>query len=204
MAPLLLSISEQVRDVSVRRARKAASTQSFSGKPVWVGNMYRMYNMYLKRKDSCHQAGLSLIELLVVIVIIGIVAIVSMPNIAGIREVYRLRTATQGVFVDLQRARAAAITQRNRYHISLIDSTSYQIHDDDNNNNAEDDGAGSIVVRPLYGEDVGMTLSMSPSQVTFLPTGRVLDLNSTTFTVTNGSSDYRQVEVSTIGRVGIN
>lgn len=201
MAPLLLSISEQVRDVSVRRARKASSTQSFSGKPVWVGNMYRMYRMYLTRKGSSHQAGLSLIELLVVVVIIGVVAIVSLPNIAEIREIYRLRTAAQGLFVDLQRARAAAITERNRYHISLVDSASYQIHDDDNNNNAEDDGAGSIVVRPVYGEDVGSTISMNSAQVTFLPTGRVLDLVTTYFTVTSDGGLSRQVQVSTVGRI---
>ena len=148
------------------------------------------------------QAGFSLIELLVALGIFALVAAVTIPNIAQMRSTYQLRSAVQGVFMDLQKARAAAVKERNRYHVSLVDGTSYQIHDDDNNNDTEDDGVDSVLVKDLYGNGAGVTLAMSPAQVTFLPTGRVLDLNATTFTVSNGTDSW-ELEISAVGRIQI-
>jgi prepilin-type N-terminal cleavage/methylation domain-containing protein len=84
--------------------------------------------------------GFTLIEMMVAIAIGAILMGVAIPNFTQMREGYRLRSATYDVFAALQRARAEAVKRNNNYRFSLVDATTYKLHNDSNSNGVENAG----------------------------------------------------------------
>jgi len=141
-------------------------------------------------------------ELLIVVAMIAIIVGIATIAIPSTFEGYRLRGATQELFMDLQRARVSAFTENNRYFISVTDETHYTIVDDDNNNNAVDLLSEHVTYRDLTASYQGVRL-MSTGTVTFLPTGGLSSTTAVTFTLTNASGHSQSVTVSPTGRVRI-
>ena len=155
-----------------------------------------------KRWAVLDQRGFSLAEALVTITISGALLAVALPNFSDLREHYQLRGAMQEIFVSLQKARSASVTENNRYRVSLVDANHYQLHDDENNNNTVDAGEEKVT-RDIRVNSPEVSLT-SDGVVTFLPNGRRLNPGSTTFTLSHSSGHTKQVVVNAAGRIKIN
>jgi type IV fimbrial biogenesis protein FimT len=150
-------------------------------------------------------AGFTLIEMMVAIVIGSIMTMMALPNFNRMREIYRLRGATQEVYVSLQRARMAAIKENNGYRVYLTGGTTIVLHDDLNNDGIEDVGEPKIqknVAADALG--ISMTGMSAASAVTFRQNGTAtISGGISTITVTNASGYSKQLIVSPAGRITI-
>lgn len=150
-------------------------------------------------------AGFTLIEMMVALVIGSIMTMMALPNFAQMREIYRLRGATQEVFVSLQRARMAAIKENNWYRVYLTGGTTIVLHDDLNSDGIEDAGEPKIQ-RNVAADALGVSLNgiSAASAVTFRNNGTAtISGGVNTITVTNTSGYSKQLIVSPAGRITI-
>lgn len=130
--------------------------------------------------------------------LIAVVSAIGAPRVAESLSVYRVRAGARQVFADLQAARMAAVTENNRYRVSLVDAYRYRIHDDTDGDSTID--VGETVVQKDVRE-AGSALSVSlTAPVTFLGTGTALA--AATFTVT-GQGRTKTVTVTAMGRVRV-
>ena len=149
--------------------------------------------------------GFTLIEMMVALVIGSLMTMMALPNFVQMREIYRLRGATQEVYVSLQRARMAAIKENNGYRVYLAGGTTIILHDDLNSDGVEDAGE-PIIQRNVAADALGVTMTgmSAASAVTFRQNGTALISGGiTTITVTNTSGYSKQLIVSPAGRITI-
>jgi type IV fimbrial biogenesis protein FimT len=155
----------------------------------------------MKRRN----AGFTLIEMMVALAIGGIMTMMAVPNFAQMREIYRLRGATQEVYVSLQRARMAAIKENNGYRVYLAGGTTIVLHDDLNNDGVQDIGE-PIIQRNVTADALGVSMTgmSAASALTFRQNGTAtISGGITTITVTNTSGYSKQLTVSPAGRITI-
>lgn len=150
-------------------------------------------------------AGFTLIELMVALAIGGILTGIAIPNFEQMREIYRLRGATQEVFVALQRARMSAVKENNQYRFYLV-GNAYVLHNDLDSDGIEDAGEPKTQTN-IQANAIGVTLSgmASASALTFRQNGTAIIAGGLgTITVTNTSEDQKTIVVSPAGRIRIN
>ena len=144
------------------------------------------------------QRGTSMIELLITGAVVAILATFAGPTMADMQAGYQLSGASLEIFSALQRARMAAVMENNRYRVTIIDESNYQIHDDDDGDGLED--AGEMVTSAsILTDNPGQSLSATGS-FTFVPTGVVVTPGTVTVA---GAAGSRTVVVSTAGRIRI-
>jgi prepilin-type N-terminal cleavage/methylation domain-containing protein len=149
------------------------------------------------------QSGFTLAEMMVVLLIGGVLTALAIPNLAQMREGYRLRSATREVYVMLQRARMAAVKENTNYRVYYTSPASLVVHDDLNSNNVQDAGE-PLTTTNLQNDLKGVYFTAGPSAavpLVFAPNGTTS--STTTVTVRNASGQYKQVNVSLAGRVQI-
>jgi len=141
--------------------------------------------------------GFTAVELMTVVGIIGVLAAATIPNIIGQMPRYRLNGATRQVMSDLMWARMQAVTQKNKFRVSLLSDHEYTIFDDDDNDGTADtdEWAETKDIQTQY-KDVTLSLTGNPI---FFPRGSA---NPTTIVLTNCSGS-KQVKTHITGRVKI-
>lgn len=142
--------------------------------------------------------GFTLMELIVVVAVLGILATIAAPAFQQFLTERRLNGAARLLMTDLLNARMQAVTQNNRFLVSILDAGRYQVLDDGNENGAFDSGE-SRLIRNMQDNfhDVQVAANNSPI---FLPRGTVT--NMATFTLSNNAGK-RNVVVAATGRVRI-
>ena len=155
------------------------------------------------------QRGFTLIEMMVALAIGGILTAIAVPNFAGMRAGYRLRASTLSIFSDLQRARSEAVKKNNNYRFSLVNSTTYRIHDD-----TDDDGvmdAGETVTQKDISLDAQGTQMFFycwawtgagfqwSTVLRFTPDGTTGDMSWVA--IVNAQWEYKWIQISPTGRI---
>jgi Tfp pilus assembly protein FimT len=146
-------------------------------------------------------AGFTIMEVAAVSFIGIVLGLLALPNLARMREVYRLRGVSQEVYSALQQARMSAIKENHNYRFYLV-GTTYYLHNDVNNNGAQDAGE-SVTQRNVQGDAKGVTLAgvAANAPIVFAPNGTATSTGTVTVQNTLGSNT---VNVSPAGRVRIN
>src|SRR5262245_18746836 len=149
-------------------------------------------------------AGFSIIEIMVAISVGGIMTAVAVQSFNDIYEAYRLRAATYQVFVALQSARAEAVKKNNNYRFSVVNQTTYQLHDDTNSNGVIDAGE-TVTQKNMALEVKGTQLFYWATPFSFTPVGTTTggwDWDNWV-AITNDQWEWRWIEISRTGRVKI-
>jgi prepilin-type N-terminal cleavage/methylation domain-containing protein len=148
--------------------------------------------------------GLTLIELMVAIGIGSILTAMAVPNFAEMREGYRLRAATYEVFAALQRGRSEAVKKNNNYRFSLVDNTTYRLHDDTDNDGVVDAGE-AVTQKNVTLEAPGTQMYFWVPPLNFLPDGTTGGGGEwgTWVAVTNAQWQWKWVLVSRTGRITV-
>ena len=150
------------------------------------------------------QAGFTLIEMMVALAIGGILTAIAVPNFAEMREGYRLRAATYDVFAALQRARSEAVKKNNNYRFSLVDLTTYRIHDDTDNDGVED-AAETVTQKHVTDVAPGTKMFFWSPPFSFTPDGATIGggVLGNWVAVTNSQWEWKWVQISRTGRITV-
>ena len=147
-------------------------------------------------------AGFTLIEMMVALAIGGIMTVMAVPNLSDMREGYRLRAATFDVFAALQRARSEAVKKNNNYRFSLVDQTTYRMHDDTDDDGVVDAGE-TVTQRNVTLDAPGTKLFYWSPPFDFLPDGTRTGAWWTAVLVVNAQWEYKWIQVSPTGRIQV-
>ena len=138
-----------------------------------------------------NHAGFTLIDVLVAIMIIAILATVSVPNLNGLLQGYRLNGAARLVWLDVQRARMAAIKESRTIRVEFT-PTAYT---------AVRVGTGEVVFRrELAGEYARITVAVTGDSVAFDSAG--MGPSPTRTVQIQGTSGQKRFTIQASGRVG--
>ena len=149
-------------------------------------------------------AGFSIIEIMVAIAVGGILTTIAIPSFNNMREAYRLRTATYEVFAALQRARSEAVKKNNNYRFSLVEQTTYHLHDDTDSDGVIDAGE-TVTQKNMALEAKGTQLFFWAPPFGFTPDG------TTTggwewgnwIAVTNAEWEWKWIQITRTGRITV-
>ena len=156
-------------------------------------------------------AGFTLIEMMVALAIGGIMTVMAVPNLSDMREGYRLRAATFDVFAALQRARSEAVKKNNNYRFSLVNQTTYRIHDDTDDDGVVDAGE-TVTQKNVAVEAQGTQMYFYcltwtgagwqwATALKFTPDGTTGDISWVA--VINAQWEYKWIQISPTGRVQV-
>ena len=156
-------------------------------------------------------AGFSVMEIMVALAIGGILTAMAVPNFNDMREGYRLRAATYDVFTALQRARSEAVKKNNNYRFSLVDDSTYSVHDDTDNDGVVDAGE-TVTQKNIAAEAQGTKMYFwcwkwtgsgweLATALTFAPDGTSGDWSYVP--VINAQWEEKWIQVSPTGRIQI-
>ena len=158
-------------------------------------------------------AGFTLIEMMVALAIGGILTAIAVPNFNDMRDGYRLRAATFDVFAALQRARSEAVKKNNNYRFSLVNPTTYRVHDDANDNGVED--AGETVTQKNVAVEVQGTQMFFwcytwtgagwqwATALNFAPDGTTGIGDLSWVAVVNAQWQWKWIQISPTGRIQV-
>jgi|GEM_PF-2982286 len=99
---------------------------------------YEEDNMIEMNKHKTKNSGFTIIELVIVLAIISILAVMTLPNLGGMIEEYRLRSATRELIAALQNLKVKALKENAECKLLIeLDSGVYKYSsfvdaDDDN------------------------------------------------------------------------
>ncbi|MCX5851806.1 MAG: GspH/FimT family pseudopilin [Deltaproteobacteria bacterium] len=144
-----------------------------------------------------NKRGFTLIELIVVVMLVGIIMMIALPGLQTWMAKSRLNGAARQIMADLTYARMTAVSEGNRFVVSILNDHEYRILDDDNDNGSVDTGE-KVIVKDIKSNYPDITLSAT-GIFTFYPPGLAF---GATCTVTNPSGS-KNVIVSSGGRVRI-
>jgi len=163
------------------------------------------------RKES----GFTLVEMVIVMVIIAIGAAIAIPNLISWLPNYRLRSATQDLFNNIQLAKLTAIKQNTNCAVTFpADGSGYTVFvdaDDDFNHDSGEE-IKPTVLWAQYNGDVsvtGNTFDASTGQPTFAfqPSGLTTDngggFANGTVSLDNTNGRNTSVVVSQAGHIRI-
>ncbi|MBN2843669.1 MAG: GspH/FimT family pseudopilin [Sedimentisphaerales bacterium] len=150
-------------------------------------------------------AGFTLVELMVTLAVFAILAALAAPSFNGILEKRRLVGAAEGLFADLQFAKAEAIKRNRtiRLQVTTGNTWCYGLDDDagtacDCNSNACELGSTSRNITSSEYENIQL---VNGSVVEFEPVRGMPDTTATfQFRIGDGG-DVKNVTVSSIGRI---
>ena len=154
--------------------------------------------------------GFTLIEMMVALAIGGILTVMAVPNFNEMREGYRLRAATYEVFAALQRARSEAVKRNNDYRFSLVNQTTYRLHDDADNDGVVDAGE-TVTQKNVTSQVPGSQMQFWcwawtgagwqwTNALSFAPDGTG---DWTWVAVINAQWEYKWIQVSPTGRIQV-
>jgi Tfp pilus assembly protein FimT len=125
----------------------------------------------------------------------------AVPSFSDMREGYRLRAATYEVFAALQRARSDAVKKNNNYRFSLVNQTTFRIHDDTDNDGTVD--AGETVVDKHVTDVASGTQVSLGSPFNFTPDGTTTggETSGNLVGVVNSQGEWKWVKISRTGRI---
>jgi prepilin-type N-terminal cleavage/methylation domain-containing protein len=161
----------------------------------------------MKRRN----AGFTLVEMMVALAIGGIMTAMAVPNFNQMREGYRLRAATYEVFTALQRARSEAVKRNNNYRFSLVNGTTYRLHDDANNDGVINTGE-TVTQKNISLEAQGTQMYFYcwtwtgsgwqwATALNFAPDGTSGDMSWVA--VANAQWEYKWIQISSTGRIQV-
>jgi type IV fimbrial biogenesis protein FimT len=155
------------------------------------------------------ESGFTMLELLIIIAMLGVVAAIAVPNFLGILPTYRLKSATQDLLSNLQRAKITAV-ERNQDVGVTFETGQYTIFVDENGTR---DPTGQQVIRTQsyadYNDPITATnnfaLVVSGKETTaFAPTGLLVQANAAgNVVLTNSKGRSMTVVVSMAGGIWI-
>lgn len=123
-------------------------------------------------RASGGEAGVSLAEVTVVVAVLSGLLAASAPALVETLDIYRVQAGTRQIFGELQKARMAAVMENNRYRVSVVGGTRYDIHDDDDGDDIEDRGE-AVTTGDIRSDGPGLSLAAT-GPVTFAPNGVAL------------------------------
>jgi len=91
-----------------------------------------------------NSSGFTLMELIIVIAIIGVVAAIAVPNFMSYLPNYRLKSATQEMFSNFQKAKLAAV-KRNTNTAIIFPGDGYVVFVDEDGDFVKDSGEDVVV-----------------------------------------------------------
>lgn len=146
-------------------------------------------------RGKAQQRGFTLIELMVTVAIMAILAAIAYPSFTDLIERNRLKGATEGLFADLQFAKAEAIKRNQDVTLTATTGTSwkYDITLPD-----------ATVLKSVKAADVrGVTLSAATNagKTVFKPVRSTADAASFTMQRDSDTSQTMKVKVSDLGRI---
>jgi Tfp pilus assembly protein FimT len=133
--------------------------------------------------------GFSVIELMFGFFIVAIVSIFALPSLSRTEQTYKLVAAANDVQARLQYARIQAVNRNVDHRIRVASAASYVL---------ERRSGGSWTVTETYAMATGFSISASGT-AEFHSRGNANPV--TDFTVSNSSSETRQVAVETSGYI---
>jgi type IV fimbrial biogenesis protein FimT len=143
------------------------------------------------------ESGFTTTELMTVVAIIGVMAALAVPNLVGQMPRYRLNGATRQVMGDLMWARMEAVSQKNKFVVSLLDDHEYRILDDDDNDGTDDHGEWTLT-KDIHTRYPDVTLSVTANPI-FFPRGSA----SPCTVMLQNDSGLKKIKVHITGRVKI-
>jgi type IV fimbrial biogenesis protein FimT len=154
-------------------------------------------------RSSC-RSGFTLVEMVIAIAIGGIMTAMAVPNFSDMREGYRLRAATYEVFAALQRARSDAVKKNNNYQFSLVNQTTFRIHDDTDNDGTVDAGE-TVVDKHVTDVASGTQVSFGSPPFNFTPDGTTAGggTSGNLVGVVNSQGEWKWVQISRTGRITV-
>jgi type IV fimbrial biogenesis protein FimT len=160
-------------------------------------NAMMFMNFRRSRMARGRERGFTLVELIIVMVIMAIVAAIAAPNLKNFTAKRRLNGAARLVMSDLMNARMQAVSQNNKFKITVTSNHEYSILDDDDSDESSDSGE-ILTTRDIQTEYPDVTLSATANPV-FYTRGTA---NGATITVSN-SAGSKTVSLAITGRVVI-
>jgi prepilin-type N-terminal cleavage/methylation domain-containing protein len=159
---------------------------------------------YQGQRRSFHRSGFTLVEMVVAIAIGGIMTAIAVPSFSDMREGYRLRAATYEVFAALQRARSDAVKKNNNYQFSLVNQTTFRIHDDTDNDGTVDAGE-TVVDKHVTDVASGTQVYFWSPPFNFTPDGTIAGggTGGNWVAIVNSQWEWKWVQISRTGRITV-
>jgi len=145
------------------------------------------------------QRGTTVAEMIAGVGVLATLLGTTVVTASQVRPVYLIRGAARQVATDLQKARMSAVTENNRYVVTIASDHTDTVLDDDNNDGTAETGE-PVQTTNIQFDWSGVTMS-STGTITFLPNGTVLA--PVTITLTRTSATTKTITISQAGSIRI-
>lgn len=155
------------------------------------------------------ESGFTMLELLIIVALLGVVAAIAVPNFLGILPTYRLKSATQDLLSNLQRAKITAV-ERNRDVGVTFENGQYTVFVDENG--TRDPTGQEVILTQIYADyndaltpvHTGFLTVSGKKTTAFAPTGLLVQATAAgNVQLTNSKGKAMTIVVSMAGGIWI-